>query len=188
MYKLVSFSKDHIEEVISLANNCFGSHYLNTACLNDYLKMPEQNGLVLLDSNKIIGFSFYKFITRNEIFRHFHIELSSVLSEYFAEYSSICYRQQTAIANGYRNKGVSEMLIRQGIEAAAHRKAGQISIVWNHNNAAMEKILLKFGFEMLAKHDDYWYNDSLEKKYSCVVCGQPPCRCSATVMVKKSVY
>ena len=53
---------------------------------------------------------------------------------------------------------------------------------WTKNHTIpIEKALLNNHFFKETVIQNYWEADSLKKKYNCIVCGKPPCKCDATV-------
>lgn len=47
------------------------------------------------------------------------------------------------------------------------------------------RVFLRLGFERLARVSDFYVGMSLQREMICPVCGPPPCRCAASLFVKR---
>jgi len=182
MLSFSNFTRQYYSDVLLLAENAFGANYLTENDLNNYLSNSHQHSRIALFNHDFAGFSFYRFVKSDDLDDYFSSDSVKVIKANFPNHELICIRQQTAVIEKFRNKGIAEQLVGIGVEDAKQKNAGIISIVWNSDGCMMKNVLLKHNFKVLAELKNYWYADSLTKKYDCAVCGKPPCCCNALLM------
>lgn len=75
------------------------------------------------------------------------------------------------------------MLVKDSIDEFKRREIKTVcSIAWKSKyRTNIGGILKRLGFEQILEIQNYWKEDSIEKGYSCPVCGGPPCKCSAVI-------
>ncbi|MEO7678171.1 MAG: GNAT family N-acetyltransferase, partial [Verrucomicrobiota bacterium] len=62
-----------------------------------------------------------------------------------------------------------------------------VGISWESGLAhTSDRVFLRLGFKPISRVTDFYVGMSLERKFICPVCGPPPCRCAATLFVKRS--
>jgi len=186
MFEIISFHEKFLPNVVALANKSFGNNYLTSEDIEKSFTNPYQKGIIALSDGVFAGFSFYRFINYSLLDSLFDESVVAKIRPYLTSDKLICLRQQTAVATDFRNNYFASQLVEYSLSDALHFRADSISVLWNSANDDMKMILLKMNFKVLTKISDYWYRDSLDKKYNCPICGKPPCRCSASIMLKKS--
>lgn len=86
------------------------------------------------------------------------------------------------VDEGSREKGIATMLIEELLFDFPSKEI--ITYVWNESaNKGMPDLCTRLGFIKTETILNYWLNDSLERGYSCIVCGNP-CKCSVDVYKK----
>lgn len=86
------------------------------------------------------------------------------------------------VSENYRGKGYATQMIEELLIEFSN--CHFVSYVWNQSpENKLPELYKRMGFEKVDSIQDYWYQDSLKKGYSCLVCGNP-CRCSADVYKK----
>lgn len=92
-----------------------------------------------------------------------------------------------AVKSSHRRKGVGSQLVRSGMELLnAQKCTACVAISWESKSKdSSASVLESFGFELLAKAENHWKSESLEKDYACPKCGEPPCSCSAFFYLKR---
>lgn len=82
----------------------------------------------------------------------------------------------------FEHQGIAHQLVKQSIESVQSKCDIILSICWNKSGVApFGKILEAFNFEVIKVFNEYWKQDSIDKKYLCAICGTPPCLCDATL-------
>lgn len=171
--------------VSSLSDNTFGKDFLTTDFIHFTLESNNYRSFCLKKDNKLIGFAIWEVAATSEISNLFYSE-KHFLNNFFNSSNAIAKLNQIAINEEYRNKGYGDYLLNESIKSIPYDVDFLTSIYWvKDGSEAMKKLLIKNGFESIKTITHYWYNDSIEKKYNCAICGAPPCKCSAEIFAKK---
>lgn len=92
------------------------------------------------------------------------------------------YVRTVAVSNDYSGQGIGTALIAKSVEYLKSIGAKKImSPLWKHDGIVNSDVVFRRnGFLPVREIPDYWYADSLEKGYSCPVCGKG-CRCTCVM-------
>lgn len=85
-----------------------------------------------------------------------------------------------------RGRGVGAALTRACLTGL--RKQGCTGVVaysWVHDGDNSRPTLERAGFEEIAVIPEHWKEDSVARDLVCPACGEPPCLCSATLMLAR---
>ena len=93
-----------------------------------------------------------------------------------------------AVQNEYKNMGIGTRLITDTINIMQEQKITSFFLLaWKSRKSINVLGIMKyFRFSIILTIPGYWYNESLEKGYSCPVCGSPPCCCEAALFYKNT--
>ena len=62
-----------------------------------------------------------------------------------------------------------------------------VGISWESGLAhTSDRVFLRLGFKSVARVADFYVGMSVQRGFICPVCGAPPCRCAATLFVKRT--
>lgn len=171
--------------VSSLADKTFGKGFLSVHFITSIIESKKYQTYCLKFNKKLIGFVIWEVAISSEISNLFHLE-TLFFNNYFKSSNTLAKLNQIAINKEYRKKGCGELLFKESIQQLPSEVGFLTSIYWIKDDAnAMKKLLIKNGFESIKLIPNYWYKDSIKKKYQCVVCGQPPCKCNAEIFAIK---
>ena len=185
MTAINSLTENDFAEVLSIANDAFGDDYICKSTLFEYLSNDKGIGLVSRVNGTIVGFSLSRICELHEL-SSLVLSASEWFDEQFAENTPVGVINSIAVHPNYQKKGVGSGLIEKSVEKLSRVSKNLLSVCWEHNNTVnLASILNRFGFDPIHKIEQYWYNDSILKDYSCKFCGRPPCRCNAVLYVKK---
>lgn len=173
-------AKDH-ERIYAITDNNFGKFFLQSSydsiLLNKDLNIVAEN----LDSSKIIGLSLNELINykdiKNQTLRT-ELKKAGIQNTIIGKQSILC------VEDKYRNIGIGSKLLDISVEILRNYTDIVISVKWK--NEVRNSLLDKAGFERISEVKNYWYDESLLKKYNCSICGNPPCQCSANLYVLKN--
>ncbi len=88
------------------------------------------------------------------------------------------YVRTVAVAQEYSGLGIGTALVAKAVDYLKGLGAEQIfSPLWKHDGVVDSDVVFRRnGFVPEREIPDYWLNDSIEKGYSCPVCGKV-CHC-----------
>lgn len=173
------------EEVIRIADQTMGVGYFTEQEIQSLL---GQNCIALVDNENdaIRGFCFAFILSPEELKNQHNISIDFPGIE---NQRQIGLLKTIATDPAHRKKGVASGLIQKLIQNLEEKEIRVIICpAWKTGNEInLGGLLLKNDFHPVKEIPDYWFEDSLLKKYPCPECGQPPCRCKAIIFqrVKK---
>ncbi len=92
------------------------------------------------------------------------------------------YVRTVAVSTDYSGQGIGTALIAKSVDYLKSIGAKKImSPLWKHDGIVNSDVVFRRnGFRPVREIPDYWYADSLEKGYSCPVCGKG-CHCTCVM-------
>ena len=173
---ITGYSPQFQNQLIQIANLTLGPGYLSDKDLQ------KKDSIVLLEieENKVRGFCLGLCISPKDLFRDFRIPVS--LNEMEKD-KKIGLLKTIATAPDCQKQGLGLTLINSLLQKFEENGISKIVCpAWKTGSKInLAGILNRTGFHQTREIPDYWYEDSLEKKYPCPECGQPPCRCAAII-------
>jgi len=183
--EFIPFNRNHLEQVLRIADKTLGINYLTVAYLNQYLNSNTFLAFVVTENSAVVGFTALIIISPAQL-KEQVLKDKDWFYQLSKKYSNIGFRKQTFVHPKFINKGYGSLLVKRSSEFIETFCDFQLSTVWiKQSNSAMGNLLLKNGFERSKTISNYWQQDSLVNKYSCTECGAPPCTCSTEVYIKK---
>jgi len=172
-----------IEAIIKIVTNTLGNQYLTHAQINQYLENINFYCHKAIINNEIVGFSLSRICRINDL-KHNLLGNTDYLDDDEKLKEPILFRETTAIKKEFQRKGIGTKLIQYGIDIAKNKAHTIFRVAWQQKDITpIGKIIEKEGAKILKKIPNYWYEDSLKRKYQCQVCGAPPCKCSAIIYI-----
>ncbi len=180
-FTVKDFSGKDEDEILLISDNEFGKNFIDNNYLKKFLNSGNAKGIVALVENEVIGFSFFQWLLPEEIPNY--ILASNVwLKKKFKGIPLLGYRNLMAVKAEFQNRGVGKKLVEVSTNELKKRTNVISSVVWKNNNSVpIEKLLTSQGFLPVKYCRNYWKEDSKRRNYSCIVCGIPPCTCSAEI-------
>ena len=170
------------DAVIALSDQCFGKGYFNLDFIEACIRAKQWHVFLAEDNSGICGYVLLLTGDYPEILEEIGKEHRGVLGFLEGE-KQICLRKSTCVACSHRRKGLGTSLASHAIQVFPNHL--HISISWKRSTAVpMLDISKKLGFRDSVVLKNYWYSDSTVKGYTCPECGQPPCKCSAHLLVR----
>lgn len=174
-------NKSHFSELISIAKNSLGKGYITLSELRSYLEEDSKVCLVAKTKGKISGFQLMKRCNPSDLNVLANSQKIWFRSRY-KNYSSFGVLKTLVVLPENQKQGIGTMLTKKSIEILQESSKKIISICWENDGVApVLGLLQKFGMKQINRFDLFWAKDSLEKKYRCIICGEPPCKCSAFI-------
>jgi ribosomal protein S18 acetylase RimI-like enzyme len=180
-------SEKYLPAVIAISDRLLGKNYLTIDMLRISVSDNEDKhfGYIAVKNNEVIGFCLHSVFTNEEFKKTVLIPEEEIPKA--INYSPIIGLLQTiAVKKQYQKQGIGTALVKQCISDLEEKSTPVITAVgWRSTKGVnIEGVLLNLGFVKMKEVKDYWKEDSLEKKYKCHDCGDPPCTCEAVIYAK----
>ncbi|MGE0560698.1 MAG: GNAT family N-acetyltransferase [Flavobacteriales bacterium] len=177
-----------LTDIKKLVDEAFGLNYLSSQALSNHLSDPNCYSFCLSDNDIFVGFIFLTIFPLTSSNKYVLTEQEWFLT-HFNDYKKIAIVEQIAIVNEYRGQKLSNQLLNKALGFIEKKCDVVISVCWLKGEITpMQKLLRKNNFNPLKTLTNYWQNDSLHKRYYCVICGNPPCKCSAEIYELKKPF
>lgn len=174
-------TQSHCSELISIANSSLGEGYIALTELKSYIEQDSKACLVAKTNGKISGFQLMKTCQLNG----FNILAPSQkiwFNSRYKNYSSFGVLKTLVVRPENQKQGIGTMLTRKSLEILQKSPKKIISLCWEKDGVTpVLAVLQRCGMKQVHKFESFWAKDSIAKKYTCIVCGAPPCKCNALV-------
>lgn len=179
--EIIPFIGEYKNQVLSISANEIGERFINDHQVSFFLENSKAKAIVAIVDNTISGFLFYQWCTVEEI-KNYLLTEPHWISAQFGACDNIGYINLVAVKKESQNKSIGKKLIQQAITELKKVSPVITSVVWKTDNPKHLGIILeKHGLKPILTVKDYWRTDSINKGYSCAVCGKPPCTCTAVI-------
>jgi GNAT superfamily N-acetyltransferase len=150
MVEIRNLRKADVAGVITVANVLLGEKYITETDLS------EGKVFVAEEDGKILGFCIALDGTKD----------------------GKSYVRTVAVAQEFSGQGIGTSLVAKAVDCLKGLGAKQIfSPLWKHDGVVNSDVIFRRnGFVPKYEIHDYWLKDSMEKGYSCPVCGKV-CHC-----------
>lgn len=177
-----NISPSDFQEVILLSDKLLGVGYLDEIQLQKYLDDSPKIGIVSKSlSGEITGFQLVLTCELDELLQ-MSVSEHNWFKEYFSIKSPIGVIKTVGVNPEYKNQGIGTLLTSKGIEILQKEATTIISMCWDQKDETpFARVLEKCNMHLIKTIPAYWEEDSLAKKYSCKICGEPPCLCAALI-------
>lgn len=168
---------EHIESLLCIGDECLGRGYLVAA---DFL---IDNGFCFgaFNADKLVGFALSYIVTKDDVLQ---------LSKYKIAGTIVHLLKTVAVLPPFQRMGIGDALFGASLKMAeAKGCSASLGYGWLYNGSVpSSRLFEKHGFQKGAEITDFWFHDSLLKRYQCAICGAPPCRCSAVEFIRRNQH
>jgi len=177
-----NISPSDFQEVILLSDKLLGVGHLDEIQLQKYLDDSHKTGIFSKSpSGEITGFQLVLTCELDELLQ-MSVSEHNWFKEYFSNKSPIGVIKTVGVNPEYKNQGIGTLLTSKGIEILQKEATTIISMCWDQKDETpFARVLEKCNMHLIKTIPAYWEEDSLAKKYSCKICGEPPCLCAALI-------
>jgi ribosomal protein S18 acetylase RimI-like enzyme len=176
-----SLSPGHFKSVISISDQQFGKGFVDVKMLQTFIDDENKYGLVAKTNQEIAGFILLAKYD-SHAFKSAILHEQAWFATQYSHAANLGVIHTIALDPAFANQGLGTLLTKKGIETLSQHADEIISICWDqHEQTSYSKVLEKCGFHLVKNIPDYWFDDSLQKKYVCKLCGKPPCKCQALI-------
>ncbi len=183
-FAIDTLRKEYFSQIIALADTELGKDYLSESVLSDFFKTSISDCCkVGLINGNVAGFVLCKIIIKDQLSGCLRID-EDKLPEYISSVENVCLIKTISVSGRYQRQGIGFKLVESINEDVVVKKKidAVCSVAWkNGNNINVDGVFSSIGLQKYIEVDDYWKEDSINKKYSCPQCGEPPCNCSAII-------
>jgi ribosomal protein S18 acetylase RimI-like enzyme len=180
--KIQNYEPKYNLQILELSDKQLGKDYLDNESLSKAHSDPNNYLALAIDENGVlVGFCLGYIVDSSRIQQEFKIS-SKDIPDVIKNASKLAVLKTIAVSEKYKGIGIGGNLIKDCTNYFKSKDLCAIcSIGWKSKNGTnVERILLRAGFEKLIEIPEFWNIESIEKKYSCPVCGNP-CNCSAVI-------
>ena len=174
-------TNNDIDSLLIIADKLFGCGYLSKNELQRYINNKTKTCIVARKNDKIIGFQLMQIINPAEI-TSLALKEPQWFKKQFSNCDSIGVLKTLAVKDEFKNQGIGTLLTTESIKILRKKSNCILSICWDKKeDTIVSNILEKCGMTQVRKIPEFWKNDSIERNYSCNICGAPPCTCDAII-------
>lgn len=188
MIRLVE-QKD-VNNVYAISNEQLGQDYIKKQALEEMLNSDQVVILVFEQNNELLGFLLYEIIDKNRLKHELKI-INANLEKIIKTENNFGFLNIVAVSEKAKGKGVGSALNFEIVKIMEQKGIKfSFSLAWKDKEKInIGNILLRVGYIELYEIENYYYEDSIKRNYTCPTCGNPPCKCSAIVYIheKKTV-
>lgn len=182
--QIKSITESYHGSVLALSSRLLGKGYLPDIPQLDKNKTVL---LVALSSKKFIGFAYARITEKddlNVILKNRTIDIPPDL-KLADERGTLGLLKTVCVEPENQGRGVATILIKECLNNLVTLGAETfICIAWKSSaGVQIGGVLSKLGFREWITLDKFWAEESISQNFSCPVCGNPPCNCSAVIYI-----
>jgi ribosomal protein S18 acetylase RimI-like enzyme len=175
-------TQSYYTNVLDLSSRLLGKGYLPAIPQSDKNKSVF---LVAISSKKFIGFAYARITEKDElkvILKNRKIYIPPDIKR-ADEAGTLGFLKTVCVEPDFQGRGVATTLIKECLNNLVTLGAETlICIAWKSSaGVPIGGVLSKLGFREWITLDKFWAEESKSLNYSCPVCGDPPCNCSAVL-------
>ena len=171
----------HIDSILSLSNKVFWEWFLSQKELTEQILLCEnnhiKNALVIIKNTQLVGY-WICYLGGKWWWKEVKID------DRFTDINNYGYVSTIIIDPIFRWQNYGSILLEYLLKNLKMNWDKQALLhVWNESPKDSSKcFFLKHGAIPIKTYDFKWYQDSIENKWECSLCGNP-CICSSTEML-----
>ena len=184
-YTIREMRKTDFPFIVRIADEKLGKGYVDFPFLESLFESGEKYRCFVAEDGQekhAIAFCIYGVLSPKEVVEVVgkEVDLNDILYV-----NTIGYLKTLAVASNYQGYGIASDLVKHALRLMDNADCKTVfSTAWKHLGVTnIENVLLNNGFTKRDEIPNYWYEDSIEKGYSCPQCGNP-CRCSCVIFSK----
>ena len=171
------------EKIITLSNELIGFNYLTRGKLSIIRSDPGYILYTVHVKGIFAGFSLVKICKSEELINELFID-EFFLKRIFPDKKKIAIVRISALCKEFQGLGIWKKIEEYRFNSLKGKAESIIRIYWDKERALIKKNTDSYNYTILKEIPFYWSKDSIDKQYECQICGKPPCKCKALVLVK----
>lgn len=178
--EIVKASQNAATRIVEIAGDQLGKDYLSIENL-DFDKNVILKALV---NSETVGFSINSTLNVQE-FRNEFPNLINILQATLDQSKTVGIIRTIAVDKEYQKRGLGNALLTNSVSELMKNSDFIMMVAWKSDiKVNIQALAETHGFRKVKEIPNYWNVESKKKKYSCPICGEPPCQCSAVVFTK----
>jgi len=169
-----------IPSVLRIAEKQLGEAYINV----EDLKSEENIAFVATISGRVVGFCTAKNDFISNIYKKIP-QLADKKLKQLEVVNNVGLISSIATDPEFTGHGVGDKLLGTCLKELKESGSDTLLMTgWKSDNGVhIGSLAKKYGFNEILEIPNFWYEDSMTHGYRCPSCGEPPCECSAVVLV-----
>ncbi|HNW97174.1 MAG TPA: GNAT family N-acetyltransferase [Bacteroidales bacterium] len=177
---ITELKEEEIALVLQMSDKFVGKNFQTYESIKDYILNPQKVIRIYKINNEIVGFVKGEILKKSE-FKKSLLKVDKPFEKKVTDDGYMGYAETICVKEEYRHTHIAHDMADELIRVM--KKIENIDVicttVWKSGDIANAKNLVEtIGFKLITEIKNYWYNDSIKKKYMCPHCGNPPCKCS----------
>lgn len=171
---------DHIDCCLSIWRDRMAPGYEDRALLEEAATHDHAACFVALNPGRdVVGFSAGKVGVFSEVTAAPYSQLEPIDIQ---PNESVVYLNPTCVDREYEGRGIGSGLRKTLIEEFTTPEQTIVTEIWHREGVDGRAVNVKFGFECVQTHDQYWRSSS-GGCGECPECNETPCTCSGGLYV-----
>ena len=180
-------NESHIDTALSICDIELGKGYLNFETLKRLVNNKKTLVIGVFDiEGEMLGFGYCSILKQVELEKTMHSSQYNKIPQIIKNPEKVGITNTIVIRNNYKGRGLGTTIFNHFTTFFKENSIDTVTgFAWkNKEGINMETIFKKNNFNILEIIKQYWYEDSIENKYNCPDCGEPPCNCSTVIYLK----
>lgn len=176
--KMQDFSSEMMAELVVISDFYFGENYFQNHIFPLFLKHKSSIKVAVISPNIIVGFAFGFILPFSKVSEIIRIPIPKSVRQD----ENVGILNTVVIHHQYLHQHLGKKLATELMASLRTEHINSwFAIAWKSNNhVAAEQLNFSLGFKTIGEQADYWLEDTLQKQYSCSICGDI-CHCSAVI-------
>lgn len=181
-----TLKKKDISTCVDIFDATLGEDYITGDKLLSMLNNGKFICLKALVHNRLVGVNISCIMNFSEAIDYLKLAKHKIPTA-MKKNAQVAVLKTGAIKQEYQRKGIGGLFVKSSEKAFSEKGVHLVlSVVWRHDGVENAGALLqKNGYKSLCIIKDYWLKDSLQEGFSCPVCGNQGCHCSANIYFKE---
>lgn len=176
-----------ISEAKLISDSELGNDFISSAQFENYIHSPLSTIIGASIESKLIGFLIAYQVDHTFLKSHFNQTQFSYFKNIIHSQEKYILLKTIAIHPSFQNQKIGTNILTCYLnELKSQKKYSKLfAIAWKvENKVKIGKIFDELNFNPLKHINDFWYQESVELNYQCILCGNPPCKCHALLYEK----
>lgn len=173
---LKEWNADIERSILVEAERTFGASYLTATYLRSFLVEPDKRMIFIGSEWGFHAVSLLCVYDKGD--EHIPEELTG--------HDRVGHRKITMVHPDRTGMGLGRRVVEKGEEWFEEAGIPSFSLLWeNPSNGGIAMLIESQDYEPQRLVPKAWSKESMERQFSCAVCGNPPCECDATLYIRE---
>lgn len=185
-YQVKNLNKDdNLNGCVNIISKVLGENYIDLKSILSMINDPRFICLKAIIGNEIVGIAIGCIMNLKDALKYLKIEKYEI-PKAIKQYNNVAIIKTIAIEEYFQKKGIGSCFIQKMEKNFMNQNIHTIfTVAWMHDNIEnIGPLMKKNSYTSLYIIEKYWEADSLIEGFSCPVCGDNGCHCSANIYFK----